>query len=59
MVAMEYLVSYIFNTPEPYVDPTVYTSSKTVFKHAQALLAKWKKKDNSEYCHIGPGSGGR
>jgi hypothetical protein len=55
MSAMEYLVSYIFNTPDPYTDPSVYKSRNPAYRRAQQLLAKWKKKDGAEFCHIGPG----
>jgi hypothetical protein len=54
-VALEYLVSYIANCPEPYVDPNVYRRGNPVLRHAKELLAKWKK-SNPDYCHIGPGA---
>lgn len=59
MNAMEYLASYVYNTPEPYVDPATFSTGSVSFKRAQALLAKWRNRDNGVYCHIGPGDTAR
>ena len=56
MSAMEYLVSYVYNSPEPYIEPSRYSSGSPAYRKAQQMLAKWKRKgEQNEYCHIGPG----
>lgn len=55
-VAMEYLMSYIANCPEPYVDPSIYRRGNPVLKHARELLKKWNRSNTDSYCHVGPGA---
>jgi hypothetical protein len=55
MAALEYLTSYVFNTPEPYIAPDSYRTGSPAYRKAQQLLAKWKKGSDQGYCHIGPG----
>jgi hypothetical protein len=55
MVAMEYLGSYIYNCQEPYVDPDSIKPKSPAYRRAQELKKKWKKQEQ-DYCHVGPGS---
>ena len=57
MAAFEYLISYVDTVEEPYIDPMEYEdSSNPVVLKAKRMKAKWDKKDNPDYCHIGPTS---
>ena len=54
MNALEYLVSYIYCSPEPYIEPGKYSKGSPAFRRARQLLSKWKG-ESANFCHVGPG----